>query len=365
MKLQKQIVKIIVICLALGLPGKLYGESLASPNFRLENPEFDAGGGLSTSTNYRTQDSLGGSGQASSSSSNYKINPGFPSESYPGVPGQPTLTNTGGGMYNTLDFVITTGNNRTDVNYAIAISPDNFASTTNFVQADDSVGTSTVWQTYAGWGSAIGERLVSLVYNTTYTIKVKARFGPGSETGYSLTASASTSVPTLSIVIAGTSSGSSIAGQTTNITTNSGSVNFGPLQSGQIKVGAQQITVTTNANGGYMSTLEQDTDLKQTNGTLIPEVSGTNAAPAPWPAVVNTGAFGYHTTDSTLCTGVSNRFLVNDTFAAATSTPAEVSCNTGPANNDANSLVFKVQIGSQQAEGYYSNKIVYITTASY
>lgn len=365
MNLRKQIVKIIVICLILGLPEKLYGESLTSPNYRLENPEFDAGGGLSTSTNYRSQDSLGGTGQTNSSSSNYKINPGFPAESYPGVPGQPTITNTGGGMYNTLDFIIATGGNRSDVNYAIAISTDNFASVTNFVQADDSIGTSTVWQTYTDWGGASGERLVTLTYNTTYTIKVKARYGPDSETGYSLTAAASTSVPTLSVVIAGINSGTSIAGQTTNVTTSATSVNFSTLQSGQIKVGAQQVTVTTNANGGYLTSLYQDSDLKKSNGTIIPEVPGTNASPLGWPTGITSAAFGYHSTDATLCTGISNRFSANDTYAAATSTPAEVACNTGPANNDTNSLVYKVEVGSRQAQGYYSNKIIYITTASY
>jgi len=365
MKLQKQIIIILAISLIWSLPGKLFGQSLVSPNYRLENPEFDTGGGLATSTNYQSQSSLGGIGQASSSSANYKVTPGFEAESYPGIPGQPTLTNTGGNMYNTLDFVIKTGGDKSDVNYAIAISADNFASTTNFVQADDTVGTSTVWQTYTAWGGSAGQRLVSLVYNTPYTIKVKARYGPDSETGYSLTAAASTSLPTLSVVISGVNSDTAIAGQTTNITTTATSVSFSAFSSGQIKVGAQQVTVTTNANGGYSVGLYEDHDLMSSSGAIIPAVSGSNASPVSWPAVVTTGAFGYHTTDAALCSGLAGRFSANDTYAAVSTTLYEVACNTGPANGDVNSLVYKVQTGNLEAAGFYNNKIIYVTTASY
>lgn len=364
-KFQKQIIITAIVCMVFGFPGHMSAESLTSPNYRLENPEFDNGGGLASSTNYQSQTSAGGSGQASSSSANYKTTPGFEAESYPGVPGKPTLTNTGGGMYNTLDFVVSTGGDHSDVNYAIAISTDNFASTTNFVQSTDTIGPNVVWQTYTGWGAGVGQRLVGLVYNTTYTIKVKARYGPDSETAYSLTTSASTTVPSLSVVIAGVNTGTVLAGQTTNITTTATSVSFSTISSGQIKVGAQQVTVSTNANGGYSVGLYEDHDLSESSGTTIAPVSGTNASPAPWPATVNTGAFGYHTTDGALCSGVATRFSTNDTYAAATTAPAEVICNTGPANSDVYNLLYKVQTGSLQSAGVYTNHITYVTTASY
>src|SRR4029077_7622219 len=137
-----------------------------------------------------------------------------------------------------------------------------------------------------------------------------------SESGYSLTASATTAAPSVTVSIAGVSSGTLIAGLTTTVTSTATTMGFGSLTVGDAfpNIAAQLITVTTNATGGYTTTVQQDGNLTSVNADTIAVVSGTNASPAIFGTGVTTGRFGYHTTDSSLCTGSTGRFTVNDTF---------------------------------------------------
>ncbi len=116
---------------------------------------------------------------------------------------------------------------------------------------------------------------------------------------------------------------------------------------------------------GYTAALQQNNHLAKTNGTTIAAVAGSNASPAAWPSGITTARFGYHTTDALLCTGSTTRFSADNTFAAATSTPLEVVCNTGPVASEQTNIVFKVEVGSSQAAGDYKNQITYIVTPQY
>ena len=337
----------------------------SSTNYRLDTSNFDFGGGeFSSSTNFTARGSFGGVQENRTTSTSFNLFSGFFPASYPGIPAAPTLTNTGGNLYNVLDFVIATGGNRADTNYAIAVSTDNFI-TTNFVQADDTIGPNPAWQTYISWGAGVGQRLTGLTSSTTYKIKVKARFGPDSETGYSVVATAATVAPIFSVTVAGVLNGTTINTFTTNLATTATSVAFSSLQTGAVKVAAQTITVNTNALSGYSAALMQDHDLAKTNGTVILPVSSSNTSPAAWPSGITTARFGYHTMDSTLCTGLFNRFAVDDTFAAATSTPFEIACNTGPVSNETTNIIFKVEIEALQPSGDYKNQVTYIITPQY
>jgi hypothetical protein len=331
--------------LTLLVPTVVVAQTLSSPNYNLENSDFTVGGDNSSSANYRSQDELGGSGDAASNSSNFKVSPGLQTANFPGVPAAPTLTNTGGTLYNALDFIIATGGNSSDTQYAIAISSDDFV-TTQFIQTDNTLGTTEAWQTYAGWNSGTGERVTGLLANTTYKIKVKARHGVDTESGYSVTATAATVNPTLTASTAT-------------------AISFGSLLVGSANVAAHTVTVTTNATGGYTTTARQDGDLRKSNGDTITPVVASNASPAAFPTGITTGRIGYHTTDASLCTGTATRFSVDDTYAALTTSPAEVICSGGPVTSEATSLVYKVVIGNQQPAGSYSNTITYITTATY
>jgi hypothetical protein len=336
----------------------------SSTTYRLDDSQVDFGGGNSTSSGYRSVDTMSGEDSAAGTSSTYKLSPGLAPQAYPGVPGQPTLTNTGGALYNSLDFAVATGGNKSDAVYAVAISPDNFT-TTYFIQTDDTVATTTAWQNYAAWGSGAGERVTGLSASTTYQIKVKARFGAGSESGYSLAASAATVAPQFTMTISGVSSGTVVAGATSTITTTANGISFGNLVPGTVAVAIQQITVTTNAAAGYTTTVQENNDLTNSHGQTIAPVSGTNAAPAGFPSSVSAGAFGYHTTDASLCTGTATRFSPSDTYAAAAASPLEIACNQLPVSNDSTYVVYKALIGALQASGSYTNTITYISTGKY
>jgi len=361
-------IDIFIIILAIGfcLPQNfgLAQQAPSSTNYRLEDSQIDFGGSNSTSSNYRSVDTISSEDSTGSTSSTYKLAPGLVPQSYPGVPGQPTLTNTGGNLYNSLDFVIVTGGNQSDAVYAVALSPDNFT-TTYFIQTDETIATSTAWQNFAGWNSGTGERVTGLSASTTYQIKVKARYGAGSESGYSFSASATTAAPQFTMAISGIGSGTFIAGATTTITTTANSMSFGSLVPGTTAVAAQKITVTTNAAAGYTTTLQQDGDLHNVQAQTIDPVSGTNAAPASFPSSVSAGAFGYHTTDASLCTGNVTRFSPNDTYAAATLSPLEIACSQLPVTGEDTYIVFEALIGALQPSGSYANTITYISTGKY
>jgi len=339
-------------------------QTLSSPNYQIENPTIDSGGEPSSSTNYRSVDAIGDSSGESTNSSTFKALLGFIFPSFPGVPGTPTLINTGGTLYNSLDFVITTGGNQTDTNYAIAISSDDFV-TTNYIQVDDTVGTTAAWQSYTNWGGATGERVTGLSPSTTYKIKVKARYGTDSETGFSVIATAATSAPSMTVTFAGVNSGTAVAGETTTITTTVNAISYGSLIIDAPAIAAHKTTVSTNATGGYTTTVRQDGNLRTDNGQEISAVTASNASPAAWPSGITTGRFGYHTTDSVLCTGTAGRFSSNDTYAALTASVEETACNTANVTNEETTVVYKLQVGSLQQAGSYQNRLTYITTAQF
>lgn len=360
----KRFALLLIVALAAIRIDTAWAQTITSPNYRIENPTIDVGGEPSSSTNFRSQDSASDIEGDVTNSTNFKAFPGFEQGAYPGVPGQPTLTNTGGTLYNALDFVVATGGNSSDTQFAIAISTDDFA-TTFFIQTDDTVGSSPAWQTFSGWGSGAGERVTGLAPNTTYKIKVKARFAADTETDYSITDDATTAAPSLTISFAGVNSGTSLDGETTTVASTANAIAYGSLAIGIPAVAAHTVTVSTNATNGYITTLKQDGHLRTSIGQDIDSVSGTNTTPAAWPGAITTGAFGYHSGDDLLCSGTTTRFAANNTFAQLTTTPEEVACNSGPATNEATSITYKVEVGSLQENGQYQNVVTSITTGTF
>lgn len=61
-----------------------------------------------------------------------------------------------------------------------------------YVQADGSLNTAAVWQTYAQWGSGTGTTIIGLTAGTQYTFQVKARNGDTTETAFGPTAQQTT-----------------------------------------------------------------------------------------------------------------------------------------------------------------------------
>jgi len=172
----------------------------------------------------------------------YNLGPGLQFTRQSNVPVAPTFSNPSD-SYNMLAFVIDTGGNPSDTLFAIAISSDDFA-TTNFIQADDTIGATPVYQTYTDWGGVTGENVVGLSPTTTYKIKVKAVQTKYTETEYSLASSATTTGPTLSFDIDVAATDSETAAPYT--------LSFGSLSSGSVTTATDKVWVDleSNAAGG-------------------------------------------------------------------------------------------------------------------
>ena len=186
--------------------------------------------------------------------------------------------------------------------------------------------------------------------------------------GQAVAANATTSYPSLStegaaltFSISGITSGAATEGVTTDVTTTATSVPFGTLAVDAEKNAAQRLTVTTNGTEGYQILAYERQDLSAA-GATIGDVTGTNAVPQTWTSGCTVGAtscYGYHVGDNTLAGG-SMRFLVDDTYAALTSTPEEVAYSSGPVSSESTDMVYRIKVGTLQPAGHYQSKMVYI-----
>jgi hypothetical protein len=115
----------------------------------------------------------------------------------------PSLSNPDD-SYNKVHVVLNTGSNPSDTQFAIAISTDNFASDTKYVQNDNTVSTTLGtedWQDYTTWGGASGFNVIDLTPGTTYYIKVAAKRGADTESGFGPASNITTSVNSLTFDI--------------------------------------------------------------------------------------------------------------------------------------------------------------------
>lgn len=171
-----------------------------------------------------------------------------------------------------------------------------------------------------------------------------------------------TEAGTLSFTINGIATGSTTEGVTTDITSTATSVPFGHLSLGVDKTGAQRLSVTTNATQGYQVLAYEIQNLTAALGAEISDITSTNAAPAAWSTACSVGAvscYGYHVGDNTL-SGGSTRFLVDDTFAALTSSPSEVAYSSVPATAESTDIIYRVRVGALQPAGVYESQVVYV-----
>ena len=172
--------------LSFGLSGLvvLFAQLPSSSNYQLNNYDYGSGGaGDASSTNFRMNATTGEVSNVQSSSTNYNVRSGNTNEQQADVPPAPTFTNPAN-HYNRLRFVINPSDNPSDTLFSIAISTDNFV-TTSYVQSDNTVGASRGiedYQTYAAWGGASGQYVTGLSPSTTYQIKVNAFQGNFTET---------------------------------------------------------------------------------------------------------------------------------------------------------------------------------------
>jgi hypothetical protein len=232
----------------------------ASPNYRLKSYDFGNGGAVADSPNFRLEGQSGEIGAQQASSSSYGVNSGLLFVQQANVPIAPTFQNTGG-WYDKLQLILNISGNPTDATYAVAISKDNWA-TTQYIQTNNTIGSSfdiANFQTYTAWGGGSGAYVIGLQENTTYQIKVKARQGKYTESGWGPVASAVTTSITLGFNI-----DTAPLDQETDPPY---VVNFGALTPGSLATANDKIWVSidTNANSGaYVYIYDQYGGLRST-----------------------------------------------------------------------------------------------------
>jgi hypothetical protein len=172
---------------------------------------------------------------------------------------------------------------------------------------------------------------------------------------------------TLTFSVIGLPQSTSTNGVTTNVSTTATGIPFGALTIGTSTIAAQRLSITTNASNGYEIYTMQDQQLGNPRGDKIPGVAATNASPLAWTSgcvTSSTGCYGYHA-GSAILSGGSVRFAANDSYAALTSTIAEVGYGGAPASSSFMDMVYRLQLGNLQGAGAYQNNIMYIVAPSF
>lgn len=343
------------MCILLLLPLQHVYAGPASTNFELTQYDFGSGGTKnSASDNYSVFGHAGGLEFANQSSTNYSVNEGLIETLQANVPPAPLFTNPATN-YDRLKFIINNGGGPADALFSIAISSDDFF-TTYYIQNDNTIGLtlgSEDWQTYSNWGGATGEFVRSLSQNTSYKIKVRAKWGDFTESQFGPSASAVTSMPSLTFGIS-----------SENLTFNN--LNSGNSFTDTTK--STTLTTSTNAYNGYTIFGRETTALTFESATIA-DYLGTNGSPTSWTGI----GFGYTTNDSSLAGGTVDRFTNGGPKYAGftTSIPGDpVADHTAvieenPVINEQFDVSYRVTGDSTTPAGAYTNTVVYVIVPVY
>lgn len=166
--------------------------------------------------------------------------------------------------------------------------------------------------------------------------------------------------------VAGVGASATVNGATTNITTTASTIPFGTLSAGTPKIGAHDVTVTTNAGSGYAVTTKGTSSPLLVSGSQnIDEFTGSYASPATWSspagtaASVNTGYFGYTTEDTDFSDFQSNKWAGGETTARSI-----VSSSTG-VSSETTRIGWQAEVNSIQPAGTYSGTEILVATPTY
>jgi hypothetical protein len=168
--------------------------------------------------------------------------------------------------------------------------------------------------------------------------------------------------PVLTFAVASVAAAQTVNAATTNVTTSGTTVPLGTPTISTNQIGAQDITVTTNAGTGYTVSIRYTGQLSSA-GNLLTNHTGTNAAPTAFSAA-GTEAFGYTTNDGTLGTGTAGRFTATggNKWAAFSTTNAEVAFDAAPVSAQTTRIGFQVGIAGITKAGTYTTTVIYTAT---
>jgi hypothetical protein len=191
---------------------------------------------------------------------------------------------------------------------------------------------------------------------------------------------------TLAFHIYGVNSGVSVNGVECSNTSTATATPFGTLTINATSTVCQRLTVATNADDGYIVTVEQDQELTSDSGSNInsfnnsPDGTGSTTAQA-WASPRNEldnyytyGHMGLTSNDADLDSYGYNDFDNGGAgvyYAGLNGTDTMVVMHhDGPADGSTQNkglayVLYQVEIGSLQEAGDYKNKLTYIVTATY
>ncbi len=302
----------------------------------------------SSSTTYSLQGSAGEQANGVTSGSTKTANNGSIQTEQLNIPPAPTLSNGSGTYYNQLNFIIATGGNPTDSTFAIAVSTNNFSTTLGYVQADGSINSTQVYQTYTAWGGGSGSFITGLTPSTTYEVKVAAMQGKFTNTNFGAYATAST------------------VGVSTTFSVSPNSISIGNLLPGTVSTsGNLTFAFTTNANSGgsvYVSGVNVGL-LSATQSHTIPAFTG-NLAP-------QSEGFGIQATNASQTSGgpltlVSPFNGSSNVVGADTTVPSQILTTTTAINGGAaNANLQAIASTNTPASIDYLENLTFIAAASF
>lgn len=221
----------------------LFAAFPATTNYQLNSYGFGSGGVANSGTStYSLEGSSGDLSTTNATNGTTSTKTGFVQTEQANVPKLQSLDNNGGLYYNRLHFVIDKQGNPTDAKYLIAVSTDNFASNSSYLQPDGTLSATlslSDYQTYSSWGGSSGSLIIGLNPSTTYSVRLKATQGKYTESAYG---------PSTSQATAG--SASIVFGLvTSNQSTPPLSIGMGLLDAGSIVTSAQTINTSLTTIG--------------------------------------------------------------------------------------------------------------------
>ncbi len=184
--------------------------------------------------------------------------------------------------------------------------------------------------------------------------------------------------PTISFSIAGISSGATRCGVSTDATTTATSVPFGGMALNTFKTLAQDLTVSTNASGGYVVTSSENDQLGLGGATtpFIPDTTCdggtcTESSAVEWATATNNG-FGYSLENVDAASIAFEYDTSGDTFRSkqfaditGAETPQTIFSSTTVANAENAYVCYRLSVGATQAAGDYENQITYTATGTF
>jgi len=201
---------------------------------------------------------------------------------------------------------------------------------------------------------------------------------------------------TLEFTVAGKAVGTTACGAATDKTTQAYSVPWGTIAaSDTFYDAAQQLTVTTNADGGYAVTIEENDQMgkdgvtctgasaDESNNCIKDTVCGASACSESeaqdWTIAATYHGLGYSLEDVAGTDAVfdydgkpAEATCTSGTFCArqiadieASETKATIMTNTAPVNSNDIYVCYRIDTSGTQPAGHYYNKVKYTATATF